>query len=185
MGYAAALEKAWDTLSASTDRKRLSARLLADWYDIDVEKRTVFSASGDIPAKDYTAILLLHYLTAKLGPKGLAQPSGEWVGFGTLEGGEGYYPTFRKRTIERILRKYGQAPDDLLAAAGHLPMRRAQVGDVGIVLDALDGIPILITLWKGDEEFGADANMLFDKTISRIFCTEDTVVLAEIITHSL
>jgi len=38
---------------------------------------------------------------------------------------------------------------------------------------------------KADEEFGPDANILFDKNISGIFCTEDIVVLTELIVHLL
>jgi len=32
---------------------------------------------------------------------------------------------------------------------------------------------------RGDEEFGPEANILFDKSITDIFCTEDIVVLSE------
>jgi hypothetical protein len=36
-------------------------------------------------------------------------------------------------------------------------------------------------MWRPDEEFGPEANLLFDKSITGIFCTEDIVVLAGII----
>lgn len=58
-------------------------------------------------------------------------------------------------------------------------------GDIGIVLEAFQGVPALITLWRGDEEFGPEVNMLFDKSITQIFCTEDIVVLAGIIASQI
>jgi len=47
-----------------------------------------------------------------------------------------------------------------------------------VEVEAFLGVPILVKLWKGDEEFAPEANMLFDRSISRIFCTEDVAVLA-------
>ena len=44
---------------------------------------------------------------------------------------------------------------------------------------------MLITIWKADDEFGPDANILFDKNITKIFCIEDTVVLTEIVAHTI
>lgn len=57
--------------------------------------------------------------------------------------------------------------------------------DKRIVIEALEKVPILITLSRQDEEFSPDANILFDESIRQIFCTEDVVVLTEILTHSL
>jgi len=45
------------------------------------------------------------------------------------------------------------------------------------VVDVFKGVPVLVELWAGDDEFGPEANMLFDKSIRDIFCIEDIVVL--------
>ena len=62
---------------------------------------------------------------------------------------------------------------------------KANAGDVGIVVNPFDGISILVTMWRGDDEFGPDVNILFDKNISKVFCTEDIVVLTEVLVHEL
>lgn len=141
------------------------------------------SLSCNVAAKDYTTILILHYLTRKL--RGLPILTSEWVSFKELSAIEGYSAAFRERAIEPILKKYGNNPEGVLSALERLPAKRIQQGDVGVVLEAFEGVPVLITLWRQDEEFGPEANMLFDKSISRIFCTEDIVVLAGIIAHQI
>ena len=185
MSYTAALDKAWHDLSAAAHTRRQSVAFLADTYDIDIEKRAVLSASCNAPAKDYTAIILLHYLTQKLAFGRLPEPAGEWIDFNQLEGGEAYYPTFRTRTIDRVIRKDGGKPDELVTAAGRFPSKKGPVGDVSVIVYPFDEVGILVTMSKADEEFGPDANILYDRNIPKIFCTEDIVVLTEIIVHQL
>ena len=169
MSYQQALKKAWDDLtSISRDSDSYAVKLLSDTYTVDLKNRTVFSDSCNIPAKEYTSIIILHYLAKKLKLGSLPQPSGEWIDFRQLEGGEGYYPAFKKRTIDKILKKYGSSPKDM-----------------STMVQALESVPMLITISKADEEFGPAANILFDRTISAILCTEDIVVLTEIVVHNL
>ena len=112
MGYESALQKSWDELAALNPAKVTSIKFLNDEYSVDVENRRVLSLSCNAKAKDFTTILILHYLAQKI--KGLSKLSGEWVSFKELSGVEGYGDAFRKRVIEPVLRKYGKAPDELL-----------------------------------------------------------------------
>ena len=185
MGYEAALGKAWKDLSDLTADKRISVRFMADEYEIDLLNRKILSLSRNTPAKDYTSIIMLHYYIKKLQLNALPQPAGKWMDFRELEGGTAYYPTFKKRTIGVILRKYGADPDAIIEAAARFGAKRAQAGDTGIIIEPLERVPVLITLSRADEEFGPDANILFDETIRNIFCTEDIVVLTEIMAHTL
>lgn len=183
MGYAAAITKAWEDLVRLKPSGAVSVRFLADGYAINPLTRQVTSLSCDVAAKDFTVVIILHYLTQKL--KGLPRLRGEWLSFKELSGIEGYYSAFRKRAIEPILKKYGSNPEGILAVLERLPAKRVYEGDMGIVLEAFEGVPVLITLWRPDEDFGPEANMLFDKSITEIFCTEDIVVLAGIIAAGL
>lgn len=158
-------------------------RLMADTYSVNIEKEEVFSDSCNVPAKDRERVLILHYLARKA--KGLPGVSGDWVSFRQLEGGDGYYPAFKKRVLDRIARKHGTKPETLLDVVERFRAKRAQVGDVSVVLEPFDGIPVLVTLQRGDDEFGPEANVLFDRNISAIFCTEDVVVLSELISASI
>ena len=185
MGYDQALGKAWNEISALTEKKKLSVRFLADEYEIDLEQKRVLSLSCNAPAKEYLSIILLHYLIQRLKSEILPKPSGDWVDFRQIEGGDAYYPAFKKRVIGALLRKFAAGGDALLDVIERLPAKRAQVGDAGVVIEVFPGVPILITLWKADDEFKAEANLLFDRGVSRIFCTEDIVVLAELVARAL
>ncbi|MEW6101028.1 MAG: DUF3786 domain-containing protein [Candidatus Omnitrophota bacterium] len=183
MGYEAAINKAWEELFALEPKENLSARFLADEYSLDLKERKVLSLSCNVPAKDFTSILILHYLIQEL--KGLPAITNEWLTFRELSGIEGYYPAFRKRAIEPIIRKYGEHPEAILSVLERLPAKRIYEPDVSIVIEAFIGVPVLIKLMHKDEEFGPDANLFFDKSVTRIFCTEDIVVLAGLVAGSL
>ena len=183
MGYEAAISKAWTELGNVAENKDKSVRFLADEYSIDLENKKVFSLSCNVPAKSYVSILVLHYLKQKLA--GLPYVKGEWISFKQLDGGQGYYPTFKKRVIEPITRKYQANPDVLFSLTERFKAKRAQLADVSVVVDAFDNVPILIEIWKPDEEFGPEVNILFDKSIIEIFCTEDIVILAEFLAHNI
>ncbi len=170
------MQKGWEDLSNLNPGKTLSVKFLGDEYSVDLQEKRVLSLACNAPAKDFTVILILHYLAQKL--KEVPVLTNEWMSFKELSGVEGYYSAFRNRTIEPIIRKYGSHPEGVLAALDRFPGKRVDQGDVGIVLEAFDGTPVMITLWRSDDEFGPEANILFDKSITQIFCTEDIVVLA-------
>ena len=186
MSYVRALEKAWEDLTGLSDRKRLSVKMLSEIYDIDLERHLATASSSGAPAKDHVTVILLHYLARKLAMKGeLPAPCGEWIDFRELEGGEAYYPAFRKRTIDRVVKKYGSRPRELVRVAQSMPAKVEAMEDAAVAVYPFAEVGILIKISAADEEFGPDANILFDREIPAIFCTEDIVVLTEIIVHQL
>lgn len=178
MGYNAAITKAWDDFLGLNQRGEVLVKFLGVDYKIDASSLKVMSVLTKDFARDYETILILHYLVR--AAKGLPEISGEWLSFKELSGIEGYQPVFRKRVIERIIKKYTVNPDVLFSAIERIPGKRVQGADMGIVLEVFENVPILIELWKADEEFSPEANVLFDKNITQIFCIEDIIVLAEL-----
>ncbi len=183
MGYEVALNKSWDDLANLKAPKNLSVKFMADEYSVDAAAKKILSLSCNTPAKDFVSILILHYLAQKL--KILPALSNQWLTFRELSGVEGYYDAYHKRSIEPIIRKYGKNPDALKDVLSRLPGKLAEGGDVSIIIEAFKGVPVLVKLWRPDEEFGPDANMYFDASIKNIFCTEDIVVLAQIVASQL
>jgi len=179
MSYAVAINKAWDSLIIASPSKLVSVKFLGDEYSVDLEAKSVISLACNVPAKDFTAILILHYLVQKA--KGLPRLKGVWLTFRELAGIEGYYAAFRKRSIEPIIRKYGSKPENIFTVLERLPARKAEFKDVSIIVQAFEEVPVLIKLSRPDEEFGPDANILFDHSVTSIFCTEDIVVLAGLV----
>jgi len=183
MGYEAALKKAWEDLFLFKAPDNLSVKFMADEYRLDFRTRKVLSLSCNAPAKDFLSILILHYSAQKLN--GLPRLSGQWFPFNEFSGIQGYYAAYHKRAIEPIIRKYGQNPDALNDVLTRLPARLSDGGDISIVVEAFEHVPVLIKLWKADSEFPPDANLYFDASIKNIFCLEDIVVLAQLVAGQL
>jgi len=183
MGYDTAFDKAWSELDGLSDKGTHSVAFLSDSYDVDIAQRRVMSLSCSQPARQPTAILLLHYLIRS--QRAMPKESGEWISFRQVPGGEGYFPSFKKRAIEPIVRKYGDSPDTLCRLVERFKAKTTDVGDFSVVVSTFEMVPVLITLWRGDEEFGPEANILFDKNITDIFLTEDIAVLGEIVAKSI
>jgi len=183
MGYDAALNKAWEDLAKQKAPKDLSVKFMHDEYSVDIASRRVLSLSCNSAVGDFLVILILHYLAKEL--KGLPVPSGQWLTFREFSGIEGYYDAYQKRSIEPIIRKYGKNPDALKDVLKRLPGKLSEGGDVSIIIEAFQSVSVLVKLWKQDTEFAPDANMYFDANIKDIFCIEDVVVLAQMISSQL
>jgi len=183
VGHELAINKAWEELVKLKQANELSIKFLADEYSVDLEARRVLSVSCNAQAKDFYSILILHYAAKKLN--GLPKLTANWLTFRELSGIEGYAEAYHKRAIEPLIRKYGKYPAAIKAALERLPAKESPGGDFGVVIQAFEGVPVLVKLWQADEEFGPDANMYFDSSITAIFCIEDIVVLAGIVASNL
>lgn len=183
MGYEVAINKAWEELAGLGLIENASVKFLADEYSIDFKARKLVSFACNVPVKDFPSILILHYLIQKL--KGLPKLTSEWLTFRELSGIEGYFSAFKKRSIDPVIRKYGSNPSGIFAALERLPAKKVNAADASIVVEAFEEVPVLIKVWRQDEEFASDASMFFDKSVTKIFCTEDIVVLASLVAASI
>jgi len=183
MGYKPALNKAWKKVEDVIQAKRDTVKFLADEYEITLDSRNILSLSCNAPASDHISILVLHYLVQKT--KGLPEVRAEWISFKELPGGQGYFDAFKKRALNPLIRKYGDSPQSLLNCLDRLPAKKIQYGDCGVIIEAFENVPVLVTVYGQDEEFSAEANILFDRSITEIFCTEDIAVLSDIISRTV
>ena len=174
---------AWEELLKLNPKNIPNVKFLSDEYSVDVPGRRITSLSCNIPAKDFLSVLILHYLIQEI--KGLPQLSAEWLTFRELSGVEGYAAAFRKRSIEPLIRKYGSNPQGIFSAQNHMEINKLEEADAAMIFEAFKGVPVLVKIWKGDEEFGPEANIFFDRSITNIFCTEDIVVLAGLVAAAL
>ena len=181
MGYEAALNKAWQNVIQVAEEKTYEVRFINDMFVINIKSGQVIDKQTDKPAKDYVSILVLYYLAKKTN--GLPALTGEWISFKQLDGGDSYFTAFHKRVIEPLIKKYGNNPEGLNSLLDKFPSQRAEYGDAGIIIDVFDNVPLLLTVWRGDEEIRSEANILYDKNISEIFSTESVAVLSQILAY--
>lgn len=122
-------------------------------------------------------VILLHYLGGTVEvPVG-----GEWIGFAQVPGAAFYSPAFMKRTNTPLAEAFGDDPQRLLIAGEGLGAEPYNLGDAGLILHVLPKVPIAVVVYGGDEEFPADAKVLYDTTISAYLNTEDIAVLGGLV----
>jgi len=184
VGYEIAVNKAWEELSAcASDSRKII--FLGEEYSFDLSAKQCICCSGR-QIKQYPLVLLLHYAIA--AAKGIPAPAGEWISFRELPSGEFYYPAFRKRAVEPLLLKYGDKPRETVAGlCGRLPgiVKEYPEGDVCLLIEAFPCVPVKVIFRMADEEFPAEAVMLFDRNADKVFCTEDIAVLGGILAVKL
>ena len=54
-----------------------------------------------------------------------------------------------------------------------------------MVVTALPLVPLALILWKGDDEFPPEGNILFDRSITSIFSAEDVAWLSGMVVYPL
>lgn len=165
-----------------TDSKRviileyLNQSYQVTFPDIEVSLR---DSQEEVPLRD--KILILHYLTQAKG----TPISNKTIAYKELPKGASYFPSFSKRAIQPLVTHFGREPHRLLDVAGTLGGHKADFGDVSVTINAFSRVPITLVLWRGDDEFPPEGNIMFDSTISDYLPAEDINVLCETIAWRL
>ena len=131
-------------------------------------------ADGSDPLKLPEQILVLHYLCSE-GPI----PDGDRIiAYSEIPDGKFYDDAYQRRTKLFLLGVFGSDPDRMAVAAKALKAEPAELGDVSMRVRALPMIDIYPVLYRGDEEFPADAAVLLGERIQGFFSAEDTAMVA-------
>ena len=156
-------------------QKVIIVEYLNQSYQITLPDIEISLANSEekVPLRD--KILILHYLTQAKG----TPTSNKLIAYKELPEGANYFPTFSKRAIKPLVDYLGKEPHLLVDAAIKLGGQKVDYGDVAVTINAFRRVPITFILWRGDEEFPPEGNIIFDSTISDYLSTEDINVLCE------
>jgi hypothetical protein len=89
-------------------------------------------------------------------------PSGKWVAFRELPGGDSFFRGPHIVDTGAIEKAFGDDPASLIRAAQKLGGAPGDGGDAAAELTALPAIPVKAILWGRSEEFSASAQLLVD-----------------------
>ncbi len=138
----------------------------------------------DVPQREVPLqeqVLLLHYLQAAEHPL----PGGQWIAYREIPGAAFYFDAFVKRAINPLKGTFGQDPSALPRVAALLDGQPGATGDVACIFHPLPRVPVQLVLWQADEEFPAEASILFDRTAGRMLSPEDAAWLAGMLVYRL
>jgi hypothetical protein len=158
-----------DLRKISQKEQQASIPFLGNHYVVCFsDEQTVFE-NGDPRLSIPDQVLLLHYLAEATG----APLENRWISFREVPSGTFYYPSFLKRAVTPLVNTLGQQPEALKQTAQTLGETLEAPGDAALKIDALPRIPVVLCLWKGDDEFPVQGNVFFDASVSSYLGTED------------
>lgn len=130
-------------------------------------------------------ILVLHYLFGAWDSSG-AEPSGEWISFQEVPDGRFYLDAFQRRAKNPLVQSFGEMPERMVKhAAQAYSAQLLDQGDASVLVRAFPLVYVALILWRGDEEFQPEGNILFDRNIIQILSAEDIAWLAGMIVYPL
>lgn len=136
---------------------------------------TLFSSSDFVSS---TVRLNIYTLFAYAKP--YAHIQDEWVPFERLKNARPFGPAFQKGNVQSFAQTFAGHLDKLEAAFQKLGGKRIPFSDMGYQIDAFSCIPMRFLFWDKDDEFPAQANILFDKSATDFIHVESTVTIASV-----
>ena len=158
----------------------LGVRWRVHWphWTVAVAERPVAPAEEHPPEE----LILLHYLHQADG----TPLSGQWVQWRQLPGALALGSSFDRVGSGQIAAAFGRSPEGFSVAAEALgAMRHAPATGSAYIVPALPRVPLLCTLWPGDEEIPASAGICLDASAAHYLPAEDLVVLKGLAAQAL
>jgi hypothetical protein len=144
-------------------------------------------SAGGAPAHVAVSILLLHYLLRADG----TPPAGAWSTFRELPDGLFYAASFAERAEAPLAQAFGAVSGGgyelarlhaAAAAAAGLPL---DLADAAFSFQALPRLALAVLVWGGDEEFPAQASVVFDANAGHCLPAEDLAGLGGLLARRL
>ena len=130
-------------------------------------------------------ILISHYLLGAWRSSGV-KITGDWIAYREVPDGRFYLDAFLKRAKNPLVQAFGEEPERLVELAkSRYEAGPFDQGDYSVIVHPLPLVPLALVLWRGDEEFRPDGNILFDRSISSILSAEDIAWLAGMVVYPL
>ncbi len=126
-------------------------------------------------------ILILHYLITANG----APLQNKWISFKELPDGAIYIDPFTRRTINPMVKIFGEKQEQFFQLAQTMGAKKETLGDTSLTIYAFPRVPITYVLYSADEEFPASGNVLFDGSAANYLPTEDFAVVSSLIIYQL
>jgi hypothetical protein len=146
--------------------------------------RALNPAHAEEPPRDAHVsiqIVLLHYLLTADG----APPADRWLAFRELPDGLFYAQAFAGHAEGLLAEKLGTDLPRFRRAAEALGGQPLDLADAAYRFPAFPRLAVAALLWEGDEDFPAQARILFDASASHYLPTEDLAGVGDWLAHRL
>jgi len=146
-------------------------------YVIDQAEWTVHRADDAAAPALLMQSLILTYLHLADG----TPPLDRWIGFRELPDGLFYASAFQGYTGAELIREINGDMALFKQASEKLQGEALAIGDAGYAFQVLPNLKLAVVMWAGDDEFPAQAQVLFQETAAHYLMTEALAIVGSLL----
>ncbi len=120
-------------------------------------------SSDDHPANSYVAIFIVHYLLSI----GEADVEEQWISEKDIPGGATFFRGPHAVPTDLVTNRFQNDIDAFSRRCRNLQGQPIDMGDAAFRFEITPRIPVVMLYWQGDEDFGPEARILFDRSIGK------------------
>jgi hypothetical protein len=147
----------------------------SDVYKVFPHRREIECLRGEGPGPhSYFSVFLIHYLISTPG----TDPVGEWISEKDIPGGSTFFRGPHQIPTGMISGRYGndiQAFGEECQRLGGIPLSLA---DAAFSFHVAPRTPVAVLYWQGDDDFGPEAKVLFDRSLASYLAADAVFALA-------
>lgn len=160
------------------DRENSSfiVKLMGENVIVKYPSAEIFKEDGSEIQKYPPKTLILRYLINAKAVK----PLEKYITYRDVDGGNVYYNNFYGRCLLRLSKTFGNNIEKFKDIFENLGAEKVDMGDAAYKFQFLNNIYVIFALWKGDEEFPASSQILFNGNVPFYFSAEDLAVVGDV-----
>jgi hypothetical protein len=155
----------------------LRVEFLRREHVIDHAEWTVKRAGDGAAPPSLMQSLILTYLYMSDG----TPPIDRWLGFRELPNGLFYAQAFHGYTGAVLVRDLNGEAAAFKQASEKLRGRALAIGDAGYAFQVLPRLKLAVVMWAGDDEFPAQAQVLFQETAPHYLITDGLAIVGSLL----
>ncbi|MBC3889567.1 DUF3786 domain-containing protein [Acetobacterium paludosum] len=153
----------------------LTLKLFGQKFGIHSETGKIISLENSLAA-DRNNQLIIYTLLWYASPQAVLK--NKWVPFRELKGASPFTTAFEKHVLVPFAQIFSGQTEKLSMACIALGGVKLPHSDAGCQIKAFECMPMQFLFWDGDDEFPAQANILFDDSATDFIHVESTVTIA-------
>jgi hypothetical protein len=144
------------------DNKTFAINVFNKRYVVDTKKRTIVNPENTKRSGLLDEIILHHLAHASDVPL-----SNVLVSPNQLTDGAFFFRGSHELPLAKITEKFGDDLDKFIRKGLQLGGEKTDFGDAAVKLQFFPRVPVILALWKRDEEFDSEARVILDNSIEK------------------
>jgi len=155
--------------------RRYSLDIWGEEYVVDCAGHRIERSANVHPEPhEFFPVFIVYYLLSA----GDGRPSGEWISEKDLPGGATFFRGPHRIPTESISGRFGNDLKAFRECCEKLGGTAIGLGDASFRFDIAPDIPIAVVYWQGDDDFPAEAGLLYDRSIAKLLPLDIVFALA-------